>query len=116
MLSFFRRKAVAPLPQATVSRIRSHARALIRCANLAETAGSRVDEHGAAPGGRSKEWRAMTSCEAVLTKSIAAAAFGDVTMHVVVHDVIGPILKEAIVLSETAHDAVTRAVTAAQHA
>jgi hypothetical protein len=116
MLELFRRKVAAPLNPANVSLVRSHTRALIRCANVVDTAGSRDDRQGATTRRSSEEWQAMKSCEVQLAASIAAAVFDDVGIQVIVQDVIRPILREAIILSETADDAVARAVIAAQRA
>jgi hypothetical protein len=110
MFGLFKRKLADPRSQASVGMIRSHTRALIRFANDAESASSRdgAPDDGAAK--KTREQRAMASGETRLASSIAAAVSGDVSIRSIVDDVIRPTLREAVVVGETAHDAVLRTI------
>ena len=110
MFGLFKRKIVDPLSRPCVQMVRSHTRTLIRFANDAERAGSRdtIPEDDAARTTRARQ--AMACGETQLAGSITAAVAGDVSIRFIVDDVIRPTLREAIVVSETAHDAVSRAI------
>lgn len=110
MFGLFKRKCADPLSQPGVRMIRSHARALIRFANEAEGAGSRDTDPEDRVRRETKEWQAMVSGETQLADSIAAAITGEFGLQAIVDTVIRPILEEAIVVSQTAHDAILRAV------
>ncbi|MCH9675130.1 MAG: hypothetical protein K0U93_27045 [Gammaproteobacteria bacterium] len=113
MFGLFKRK-LDPLSRPGVAMIRSHTRALIRSANRAESVQSRVvgasdsgTQHGT---GR----QAMAADEAQLAGSIAAALSVEVSIQSIKLRVIRPMLKEATIVSDTAHDAVMRAVAIAE--
>ena len=110
MFGLFKRKLADPLSQPSVGMVRSQTRALIRFANDAESAGTRDTDPDDGAAKRTKEWQAMASGETQLASSIAAAVSGNVSIRSIVDDVIRPTLREAIVVSETAHDAVFRAI------
>lgn len=114
MVPLFKLKLADPLSQQSVGRIRSHTRALIRFANEAESAASRGTEPDDVATKETKEWQAMASGETQLASSIAAAVSGDVSIRSIVDDVIRPTLRQAIVVSETAHDAIFRAIGLAE--
>ena len=110
MFGLFNRKFADPLSQPSVGMVRAHTRALIRFANDAEHAGLRDTDPDDGAAKRTKERQAMATGETQLASSIAAAVSGDVSLRSIVDDVIRPTLREAIVVSETAHDAVYRAI------
>ena len=110
MFGLFKRKFADPLSQPSVGMVRSHTRALIRFANDAESAGTRDTDADDGAAIKTKERQTMASGETQLASSIAAAVSGDVSIRSIVDDVIRPTLREAIVVSETAHDAVFRAI------
>ena len=110
MFGLFKRKLADPLSHPSVGMVRSRTRALIRFANDAERAGARGTDPDDGETNTTKEWQAVASGETQLASSIAAAVSVDVSIRAVVDDVIRPILREAIVVSEAAHDAALRAV------
>ncbi len=114
MFGLFNRKFTDPLSQPSVGMIRSHTRTLIRFANDAERAGARDTDPDDGAGKKTKERQAMASGETQLASSIAAAVSGDVSIRSIVDDVIRPTLRQAIVVSETAHDAIFRAIGLAE--
>ena len=110
MFEFLKPRNSLRLAQVDLHAIRSHTKELIRSANKAEIAGS---VELAPRDGRTrmtKEWLEMTSGEAQLAKSIGAAVSSEVNIHAIVDDVIWPLLDEAVVVSQSAHDAITRAI------
>ena len=110
MLGLFKRKHSNLLRLPVVVLVRSHTRALIRSANMAESAGlnEAVPRDGVTEKG--EEWQSVMSGEARLATSIAAAVSEKVSIRAIVEDVIKPVLQDATIVSQTAHASVRRAI------
>ena len=104
MFGVFRREIADPLLHPQVSAVRAHTRNLIRLANVAESGGL---AHAASD---SREWQAMTEVEARLGSSICAAVLDKLSLQIIVGQIIDPILRDAVVVSDAADAAVRRAV------
>ena len=113
MFGLFKRKVAGPLSGPSASSIRTDTRTVIRVGNAAETIESAAIQSNSGVASRGDRPKDLTCAENQLARSVSLAIPRNVSIQIILSDVIGPVVRDAVVVSKVARESIARAVSMA---